>query len=58
MKDHVHTLKRKNITVPLRKAIIENGKTVRDIIVGKDILKQLVCECGYTETFDSVRKIF
>ena len=54
---HIHKFKPRKQVVPLHNYVTENGKIIKDLITGKDILKQLVCECGRVETTDLERKL-
>lgn len=54
-KDHVHDFKPAKKVVPLHNYVIENGKIVKDLITGKDTLKQFKCDCGVIETVDLER---
>lgn len=55
--EHKHDFKPRTVLVPLRKYVREDGKTIKDTITGKDTLKQFVCKCGATETYDLERKL-
>lgn len=54
---HAHDFKPIIITVPLHNYVYENGKIVKDLIAGKDKLKQLICRCGEEQTLDLTRKL-
>lgn len=54
---HVHDFKLVTITVPLHNYVSEEGKFIKDLITGKDTLKQLVCACGEEQTLDLKRKL-
>lgn len=56
-KPHEHVFKLTTKTVLLHNYVIERGKIVKDLIAGKDTLKQFVCKCGKTETTDLERKL-
>lgn len=53
---HEHKFEPTTTVVPLHNYVVEHGKIVKDLITGKDILKQLKCACGATDTLDLERK--
>lgn len=55
--DHIHVWKSRQVAVPVRKAVNENGKLVLDVITAKDLLLQWVCDCGAVVTYDLERRI-
>lgn len=59
MKDkHEHVFKDTTSLVPLRRWVFERGRgQVKDLITGKDVLKQRKCKCGAVETYDLERKL-
>lgn len=57
-KKHKHKFQDKEVVVPVRKVITEEGKQIRHTISARDTLKQRVCKCGQTETYDLQRQEF
>lgn len=54
--EHTHDFKPHTKTVLLGSYRVEDGKMRYVATNGKDILKQLICKCGATETVDLERK--
>ena len=59
IKQHVHKLEPTETVVPLHSYVHENGKIVKDLITGRDVLRGFRCTeplnkkpCPYTETID------
>jgi hypothetical protein len=54
---HVHDFAPHQSIVPLHNYIIEKGRIIKDLISGKDVLRQYKCKCGVIQTVDLERKI-
>jgi len=54
---HVHKFKPKRTKVLLHKYENIEGKPEDVALTGYDVLKQFVCDCGKTETYDLIRTL-
>lgn len=46
IRKHEHKYKLQTKHIPLHRYVKEDGKTIKDLITGKDVIQVLECSCG------------